>query len=873
MSAETNEQRAGEPPKVPTLPAGMTQLPPPSPAVPGRVPPISSLISQGGPSKRGYGGVRPATPADATATAPAPSPDLARVPAAAAVISPSFQQRPPMPQVPTPQENYTTIHEAIAANAEPSQVFNMPALPVRESSAVPATSINVAQASQPEDFAQLYREAAGEPAATAPPPAPAAPAFPASMPAPPPPRRTAPSSAPLNAEEIPVSQIDPAELLKPSRRSHQSPYRGLQRFEQEDTEFYFGPRQLLVDVVDALDQTSLLCLTGPPACGKSSLLRAGVIPNWLELEGGHSHAFVFSPGEDPFVELGHTLLAAGCSEEVAAIAREPAHYLFRRIEEFLDDDERWLIVVDQFEEAGRGVEGADVPRDAAFMSSLVELARRPDSKIKVILALRDDFFWKLGHYPELAKASDKHLFRLIELTEKELQQAMVMPAREHGVELEKDLLLHILKDLPDQRPALPLVQHVLDVLWIARTPDQKELRLDDYLVLGGLSGALRRRLETIYAGLSQAGKAALRQALLRLVDVSGMSLESRGPGLTLPYRMALEDFTEIREREALEMLVAARLLMSRAGPRTIVELPVAVYMQAWPRFRRWIQEINEAVALRNQLAEDTGRWKFNVSRKGEPAGAKELWKGGHLEWAIELRERGDFDSLLGGLTRDEDAFLDASRAADVPRVVTLPTQAAAAPQPAPVLTPSVAAPVSAPAPAKAKATDVFPNLSQAEREDAAAELASATGTAPAAEPKPVTPVRAVPLTPPKTDTRKLTGQFYISKEEAAEREATVGGPSLKQKSAADKEELDKEMKAMELQHELIVREKQLRKFKLVLAGLAVVMVILFLLAMKGCMVSAKANAGTWGSAPESLVTSVIDDFSSAAQVRSYLMEL
>lgn len=850
MSAETNEQRTGEPSRVPALPAGMTQLPPPSPSVPGRVPPLSALISQGGPSKRGYGGGR------GTATPPSPiSPaaEAARVPAVA-VVSPNLQSRPAgFPQAPANGEHYTTLREAIAASNEASAVFNMPALPMRESAAIPAPIQSIDDASAPEEMMQVYREAAGETAveeATAP-SAPAV-AFPASMPAPPPPRRTAPSSAPLNAEEIPVSQIDPAELLKPSRRSHQSPYRGLQRFDREDAEQYFGPRQLLVDVLDALDQTSLLCLTGPPACGKSSLLRAGVVPNWQELEGSHAHAFIFSPGEDPFLELSHALLAAGCSEELAVVAREPAHYVFRRIEEFLEDDERWLIVVDQFEEAGRGVAGEELPRDAAFMSSLVELARRPESRIKVILALRDDFFWKLGHFPELAKVSDKHMHRLIELTDKELLQAMVMPAKDHGVEIDTDLQLHILKDLPDQRPALPLLQHVLDVLWIARTPDQKQLRLDDYLVLGGLSGALRRRLETIYAGLSAPGKIALRQALLRLVDVSGMSLESRGPGLTLPYRMALEDFTEIREREALEMLIAARLLMCRPGPRTIVELPVPVYLQAWPRFKRWIQEINEAVALRNQLAEDTGRWKFNVNRKGESAGAKDLWKGGHLEWAIELRARGDFDSLLGGLSRDEDAFLDASREADAPRPPVLAPAPMAAPAPvaAPLLTP-----VPAPAPAKAKATDLFP-------QDKVAEVADIS-----ADPKPVTPVRAVALTPPKTDTRKLTGQFYVSKEEAAESGKTVGGPVLKPK-VEDDEELGKEIKSMELQHELIVRERQIKLFKMILGGLAVVVIILFLLTMKGCLASARGGAMLWRPTAVPAVVAAFEKYDSKAFARS-----
>jgi hypothetical protein len=782
MSAETNEPRVSEPPKIPALPPGLAQLPPPSPTTGGRVPPLSTLISQGAPGRRSL--ARPA--------APPAGRESDRVPTIP--VKPAVTPRPGIPEAPRNGEHYTTFKEAIAAN-EAGSVFNMPPLPVRESSAVPTPTKSVEQASQPGDYAQLFREAAGE-AVAEPVPA-AAPALPPGMPTPPPPRRAPASSAPLNAEDIQPSKIDPAELLKPSRRSHQSPYRGLQRFDAEDVPQYCGPRQLLVNILDALEETSLLCLTGPPASGKSSLLRAGVAPNWQELEGEASRAFVFTPGDDPFTELSHALLAAGCSEELAAVAREPAHYVFRRIENFLEPNERWMIVVDQFEEAGRGMVEAEIPRDAAFMSSLVELSRRPESRVKVILALRDDFFWKLGHYPELAEAADHHLFRLTDLTEKELQQAITLPARAQGVEIENELLLHILKDLPDQRPSLPLLQHVLDVLWIARTPDQKRLRLDDYLVLGGLNGALRRRLETIYSGLSAAGKGALRQALLRLVDVSGMSMESRGPGLALPYRMALEDFTETREREALEMLVAARLLMCRVGPRTIVELPVPVYLQAWPRFRRWIQEINEAVALRNQLEEDAGRWKFNTGRKGEAAGAKDLWRGGHLEWAIELRERGDFDSLLGGLTRDEDAFLDASRAADTPRVAA-PAPAPASPEPAP----QEAAPV---------------------------------------EEKQITAVKAVPLNPntPAGDNRKLTGQFYISKEEAAEREKVVGGPSLKQK--VEDPELKNAVQNMELQHELVVREKRIKQLMMVLGVMAGLLLILFVLAMKGCMASAAAN--------------------------------
>lgn len=666
--------------------------------------------------------------------------------------------------------------------------------------------------------------------------------------------------------------------------SHDSPFKGLTRFDAGDKGIYTGPRQLLADMLDALDEHNLLTVLGPAGSGKSSLIRAGLVPNYTELEDARVRSFVISPGFDPYLEIARVLADAGFERQACEMAREPSHYFFVRLaSELIDTDEKWIIFIDQFEEFGRYRDEESPARYAAFASSLVELAEWDESPVKVIIALRDDFYWRLGQYPQLAEQASQCTFRMARLEDKELRQAINLPLNQRHTNAEDALVEHLLSDYHEiNRCSLPLLQHALHLLWMNRREDQTRLLLDDYLSYGGLEGCLRRHLETVFSNLSDDEKFAMRQILLRLVDVSATLADTQGILVPLPQATPLADITDPHELAAVKQLIAHRLLLCSTGDRPVIELPIHTYTLVWPRFRRWMSEVQEIVALRNQIKESTERWIYVSSTRGEELGQAELWQAGHLEWALDLRLRGDFDNIGAPLNREENHFLDVSEehhharleaegfaTAPAPGASAQPASAAPAlplsRQPAPTSVPPAPAPAE-----KMSIPDYLDSLTPKEiavavREIAkraeidVSQLAGGAGQADKAlgessrgsDPRfPRYSTGSGSAIPAVVKSQKDSGAAFAAvsatkADESAEngiQRPRVGGPELRKKEL-DEEDLRTSIQLTEMQHELLIREKALKKLRYIMIGIGALALIFMLFAFKGCLDSAKNATG------------------------------
>jgi hypothetical protein len=195
------------------------------------------------------------------------------------------------------------------------------------------------------------------------------------------------------------------EEIKTRQFIETSPYKGLKKFEPEDKDLFFGRDQFLTGLVNELEQTNLILLLGASGSGKSSVVRAGLIPWLLQKWRSRFVHLTFTPDSDPFESFYASLLSKYKQTE-AQIAREAkAGTLTQVVTRLKQPDDYWLIFIDQFEEL---FTTSQPEKRDQFIASLVQLSKTKQRSVKIVATMRADFLDQLSPYPQLVKATDKH---------------------------------------------------------------------------------------------------------------------------------------------------------------------------------------------------------------------------------------------------------------------------------------------------------------------------------------------------------------------------------------------------------------------------------------------------------------------------------
>ncbi|WP_433271392.1 protein kinase domain-containing protein [Actinosynnema sp. CS-041913] len=408
------------------------------------------------------------------------------------------------------------------------------------------------------------------------------------------------------------------------------PYPGLRGFTTDEAGWFHGRAHvvtdLLVRLADQVVHPEPTIVVGASGAGKSSLLRAGLLPaaaDWPQV--------VLTPGADPVGALA-AAVAGVTGAEPAALAR-------RIRAGRLGLTERVLIVVDQFEELFAHDIGE--PDRAACAAALADAGLG-----LVVLAVRADFVEHCIGLPPLRRALARSVI-LGPLSVDELGQAITAPAAAVGASVEPGLPARLIADLggPDYDPgALPRLAHALRETWHHRQGDT--LTLAAYLSTGGIDGAVARTAEQVYARLSPADQQVLRTTVLRMVSVHDGGNVTRRRAVVPPSPV-------------LDRLVAARLVtVDRDG----AQLSHEALLTAWPRLRAWVDEDRDALLTRRRLADATRRWADAGRHPGDlPRGPR---LAATLAWA-------DSHADLTAVERDYvDAIRRARRRSRTGRVAT-----------------------------------------------------------------------------------------------------------------------------------------------------------------------------------------------------------
>jgi WD40 repeat protein/DNA-binding SARP family transcriptional activator len=353
------------------------------------------------------------------------------------------------------------------------------------------------------------------------------------------------------------------------------PYKGLASFDVEDAAYFFGRERLIAELVAGLVGASLLGVVGPSGSGKSSVLRAGLLPALSSgvLPGSREWARVLiRPGEHPLREL---------SQALAGVADAP----------------RVVIAVDQFEETFTACE--DERERAGFIAELGAAAARADGRFVVAIALRADFYGRCAAYPELAKPLAANHVLVGSMQRAELRRAITRPAERAGLRVDSELADALVADVTDEPGALPLLQTALLELWQHR--DGRRLRLAAYEQLGGVRGAVARLAENAFGQLDGDQQSAARAVLMRLASAGeGGGVERRRLSIA-----ELEADADDKLARAVALLVDHRLLTASEGS---IELAHEALLREWPRLRAWIDENRDTLRIHRSLGVASREW-------------------------------------------------------------------------------------------------------------------------------------------------------------------------------------------------------------------------------------------------------------------------
>jgi len=400
----------------------------------------------------------------------------------------------------------------------------------------------------------------------------------------------------------------------PASRPPRNPYKGLRSFGEADSADFFGREALVGRLLARLEEVvhggHLLVVVGPSGSGKSSVVRAGLLPALRTgaLEGSARWQIAtMVPGTAPFRELAAGLVSSGCRVDADAVeaAERSGDFGGLLACALAGGQSRLLLVIDQAEELFVRVD--EEPR-GRFLGGLVAALAAPGGPLIVVATLRADFLHVPLALPDVGELVRRGAELVTPLTRSELERAIVRPAEAVGVEVEPGLAVEMINDVEHRPGALPLLQYALTDLF--DSGDGRRLTREDYAAIGGATAALGRRADEAWRSLGPDGKEATQQIFLRLVALSdgGVVTTRRVPRAELESLAGDPGVVWT----ALDDLGRRGLLAFDRDPLAgapTVEIAHEALLVHWPRLAGWIEDLREDLWTRRRLAEAADEWQ------------------------------------------------------------------------------------------------------------------------------------------------------------------------------------------------------------------------------------------------------------------------
>ena len=470
----------------------------------------------------------------------------------------------------------------------------------------------------------------------------------------------------INIKSTIVSNAEVKDLENLPPEPGEPPFQGLQYFDEKDADRFFGRENLVAKIIGRLAASRFLAVIGASGSGKSSVVRAGVIPalrrgerladgSLPPTDSGQWDIRILTPSAHPLDALAASLTRE--AESVSAITalrsdllQDPDSFsLVARRMLAQNSKKHLLLVIDQFEEVFTQCRQDDERR--AFIGNLLRAVDPANPQpVTILLTLRADFYTQLAFQDHLRELVSQNQEFIGAMSRDELTRAILQPAALGNWKVQEGLVEVILDDLGSEPGALPLLSHALLETWKRRRG--RVLTVSGYTAAGGVRGAIAQTAETVFRQrLNPEQRPIARMIFIKLAEMGEDSLDTRRRAAFSELITRATDTSTIDA--VLSILTDARLVTTgtlEPGDTRVVEVAHEALIREWPTLRDWLNQNREGLILHRQLTEDTNDW-IKLDRD-----SGSLYRGMRLKQTLEwVKTDSDLISLA------EQEFLDASQ--------------------------------------------------------------------------------------------------------------------------------------------------------------------------------------------------------------------
>ena len=449
----------------------------------------------------------------------------------------------------------------------------------------------------------------------------------------------------------------------------ESPFQGLQYFDEKDADRFFGRESLVAKITGRLATTRFLTIIGASGSGKSSVVRAGVIPALRRGErladgsmppanSGQWDIRLLTPTAHPLDALAASLTLGSdtlqATTDMRAGLTHAPQTLMTAARRLLAQNSRThlLLVIDQFEEIFTQCRQAEERQ--AFIDNLIHAVDPADLQpITILISMRADFYAQVSLHDRLRELVSQNQEFIGAMNKDEVTRAILQPAALGNWKVQEGLVEVMLDDLGHEPGALPLLSHALLETWKRRRG--RVMTLSGYIDSGGVHGAIAQTAETVFRQrLSPEQQPIARMIFIKLAEMGEGLLDTRRRAA---FSELITRSTDTATIEAvLDILTDARLVTIgtvEPGDTRVVEVSHEALIREWSTLRDWLNENREGLILHRQLTEDVNEW----NKLDRDSGA--LYRGTRLKqtltWARQNKEL---------ISLSEQDFLDESQMVD-----------------------------------------------------------------------------------------------------------------------------------------------------------------------------------------------------------------
>lgn len=407
-------------------------------------------------------------------------------------------------------------------------------------------------------------------------------------------------------------------------KTFRNPYPGIRSFEINESSLFFGREKQTTELVDILLKQRFITITGSSGSGKSSLVKAGLIPELLS-KGDNWIFTVFRPGSSPIRNFANNFSQTLRNNLFEKNKNSNANNIERNIRESfenyldllskLNTDKNIFIYVDQFEEIFRfkqndTIKGSETEANM-FVKFLIFLSQQRKHNIYLALSLRSDFLGDCTQFAGLADMINQGHYLIPKMTEDEKELAITGPISISKGEISENLLTRIKDDVKQHNTTLPVLQHALMKTWeyqFATDNVNKALDIEHYEAVGTVANALSVHAEQIFGSLQDEQKKNITKKIFKTLTELGE--DNRGTRRPTRFDKICE-ITKARKEEVLEVIDLFRAENSSfltpsinvsISSETIIDISHESIMYVWIRLKEWVREETESAQLYLRLS-------------------------------------------------------------------------------------------------------------------------------------------------------------------------------------------------------------------------------------------------------------------------------